>query len=448
MAKTIPQVPNLDVREQGAISRLVYVGIITGVIPSGTNYPNIFGLGCILIAADTGMIWTMDGTVLSPSWASLPTATQNVVLNAPGLKLAGSAYNVGNAANFAILSGTHLTYTNTGDAIITTGNTGETTLTGAPASFGSGSDTGTASPYAAAITDVAALHTRLIGLSGTDITPWATDISLHGQFTPGIYTTASAIGVAASKTIVLSGAGDYVFISTGGAITFGATDTIVLTNGATADRIFWVANNAITTGATNTLSGNFMPGAAGAITIGSTNIINGRLLGPVAVTLDGTATTLALPTGGASSTLISSSNTFGVRVNNILGVPIAPTNMPSLATALLPNGTTVGNLAFDNGSVPDTTKSCQMFTFLSDVNPTTGATTLSVVAGFAFPKDRPVNISTDVYLGTGKAVIGFLYVKNESSAVFVPGTTPLNTVGITALANDAFGYPLVGSPVA
>lgn len=144
---------------------------------------------------------------------------------------------------------------------------------------------------------------------------------------------------------------------------------------------------------------------------------------------------------GASSPLVKSANTFGVRSSDTLGVPVTTTDMPSLATATQPDGTTVGNLAFDNGTVPPTTNSCQMFTFLCAVNPLTGTTTLSVVAGFAFPKNRPVNVTTDVNLGDGtKAIIGYLYVKNETAAVFIPGTTDLDVSGLTTLYGDGFGY--------
>jgi hypothetical protein len=48
-------------------------------------------------------------------------------------------------------------------------------------------------------------------------------------------------------------------------------------------------------GANDSLKGNFMSGAAGAITVGSTVTVEGRLLSPVAITIDGTATNLYLP---------------------------------------------------------------------------------------------------------------------------------------------------------
>lgn len=144
---------------------------------------------------------------------------------------------------------------------------------------------------------------------------------------------------------------------------------------------------------------------------------------------------------GASSPTVKSANTFGVRAGDTLGVPITTTDMPSLATAKNPAGITVGNLAFDNGTVPPTTASCRMYTFLCAVNTTTGATTLSVVCGYDFPKTRPVNVTTDVNLGDGtKAVVGYLYVKNETAAVFIPGTTDLDVSGLTTSYGDGFGY--------
>lgn len=129
--------------------------------------------------------------------------------------------------------------------------------------------------------------------------------------------------------------------------------------------------------------------------------------------------------GGSGSANADTSVGFSVVDNNVAGVPVA-------AATVLPvlNG---GNLAFDNGTVPVTTLSCRMYTFLASVNATTGATTLSVVHGNDFPKHRPMIPSIDINYGDGiTAIVGYLYVKNESSAVFIPGTTHLDASGITA----------------
>lgn len=144
---------------------------------------------------------------------------------------------------------------------------------------------------------------------------------------------------------------------------------------------------------------------------------------------------------GASSPTVKSVNTFGVRAHNILGVPVTTTDMPSLATALNLSGLNPGNLAFDNGTVPQTTNSCRMYTFLCDVNTTTGATTLSVVCGSDFTKYQAVNVLNNVNLSSGTlAIVGYVYIKNESSAVFIPGTTDLDAAGLTVSYGDAFGY--------
>lgn len=255
------------------------------------------------------------------------TRVGNVItINVPGGANGGSAYSTGDANNFAMIAGTATTFTNTGAAIISTGNTGETTLTGAALSYGTGSDTGTTAPYATGVTSIATLWAQLKALTGTAITTPATLETNNlsglgaGVFAPGVYTTASAIGMTASRSITLSGDGDYVFVSTGGAITFGATDTIILTNGASAARVYWVANNAITTGSTNTLYGNFLTGTTGDITIGSTNIIQGRLLSQKAIIIDGTASAFALPLGGSTSGVaLANKNMF---VGSLSGIAV------------------------------------------------------------------------------------------------------------------------------
>lgn len=351
MAKTNPLIPLVDIQQQEqpkntSSACLITFGTVEGTPPSGATYGDLFALECLLQDISGVGIYEMTGTVASPSWTlissgatgdqsaiqfkdegvnlgALGTVTSEdfvgagvlatrvgnaVTVTIPGAggTAGGSVYDVQDASNFAIVSGTTLTITNAGTTI-RSGNTGETTKAGVAAVYGSGSDTVAVAPYATAITDSAALYTQLKALTGTAITTPSTIETNNlsglgaGVFAPGVYTTASAIGGTAGGTVTLNGAGDYVFVSTGGAITFGDPFTIALTNGATAARVFWVANNAITSGANNILKGNFMSGVAGAITIGSTNTIEGRLISPVAVTVDGTATSFVLPAGSAGT---------------------------------------------------------------------------------------------------------------------------------------------------
>ena len=139
----------------------------------------------------------------------------------------------------------------------------------------------------------------------------------------------------------------------------------------------------------------------------------------------------------ASHLTVENANTFFVRQGSsssqmAISYVAASTVFPAL---------TGPHLAFDNGTVPEPTNSCRCYTFFATVSPTApGTVTITVGYGQDFPKTRPAYAS-DFYLGDGtKAIIGYLYVKNESSAAFVPGTTALNTSGITATPSDQFGY--------
>ena len=146
--------------------------------------------------------------------------------------------------------------------------------------------------------------------------------------------------------------------------------------------------------------------------------------------------------GGSASPLINNSNAFHVRqrVLSAFGTQDnAVFSSPVAATTTFPvlNG---GNLAFDNGSVPATTNSCRVYTIIAKVSSVTSLVTLSLLHGADFPKHRP-SFATDSNLGDGSgAIVGFLYVKNESNAVFIPGTTNLDAAGITAVFTDAFGW--------
>lgn len=260
-----------------------------GVPPTTTN---VFGTGCLMLRTDNGSMYQNTGTFVAPIWT--------LMVQTPGGG-GGSAYSLGAAASFVSLAASAMTFTSfASPSIIASGNIGQVTLSGNPVFTYPAANAGTTG-LSAGVAAVLALWTQLKALSGTAITTPATLETNNlsglgaGVFAPGIYTTSSAIGMTASSTITLSGAGDYVFVSTGGAITFGATDKMLLTNGATAARIYWVANNAITTGSTDTLFGNFITGPTGSITIGSTNIIVGRLLSQLNTTIDGTATSFALP---------------------------------------------------------------------------------------------------------------------------------------------------------
>jgi hypothetical protein len=118
---------------------------------------------------------------------------------------------------------------------------------------------------------------------------------------PGVYTNTGA--TTANGTLTLNGGGDpnaeFVFRS-GGAFGTGAGFNLVLTNGASACNVYWIAEGAIALGAGTVISGTLIANN-GAITVGALSTINGSLLSTAgAIGLD--ATTISVLNGCTNAT--------------------------------------------------------------------------------------------------------------------------------------------------
>lgn len=96
--------------------------------------------------------------------------------------------------------------------------------------------------------------------------------------TPGKYRIGSAISVTGA--LILDGGGDsnavFIIHSTG-AINFAASCTIILTNGASIENVFWLAEGAIGVGASCLVKGTLMS-HDGAIAVGASCTIDGRMI--------------------------------------------------------------------------------------------------------------------------------------------------------------------------
>jgi len=149
---------------------------------------------------------------------------------------------------------------------------------------------------------------------------------------------------------------------------------------------------------------------------------------------------------GSASALVKY-NTFGFKVNGVFSPAITGADAPSLALATrnrpFPNGTAVvaGTLAFDNGTVPASTNSCRMYTLVATLpdNVENPVTVFSWLAGEDFPKHRQANSGDIAHPTAHNSVeVGYLYVKNETAAVFTPGTTALDTASLTVSYSDNY----------
>lgn len=161
---------------------------------------------------------------------------------------------------------------------------------------------------APAVADLAAAISEASGLSGTAV---AADLG-GVTYTPGVYLSPGGAAFAMTGNVILSGAGTFIFYTPAALnITAGV---VILINGATAQNVYWITGGAITTGASSTLVGIFMSGAA--ITTGASNILTGCLLAAAAVTVGAATifnscslTEVVLPSGSLS---ISAPSNFDI----------------------------------------------------------------------------------------------------------------------------------------
>lgn len=127
------------------------------------------------------------------------------------------------------------------------------------------------------LTDYYLLYDQLNNYTTTDAVH---AVSFGGGETllPGKYRVASAIAITGA--LILDGGGDpnaVFIIHTTGAINFAASSTIILTNGASVENVFWLAEGAIGIGASCIIKGSLVS-HNGAIAFGASCTIDGRMI--------------------------------------------------------------------------------------------------------------------------------------------------------------------------
>ena len=235
-----------------------------------------------------------------------------------------------------------------------------------PATFTSSTfDTATAK------TDQASIYATLIAMTITDSTHSATFGS--ETITAGIYYVTAAIAVTGTLTLNGEGDANAIFvIRSGAAISSSASATMVLTNGASAANIYFVADGGtISLGANSIIYGNLISNGY-AVSSGANCGVTGRLLTSAgAVSFDGV---LILPT-----------------------IPSYNVNFGSVSRLILFSG---------NGAVSNTGTSTYTGDIATDLGAITGFGT-ATVNGTIFPVG-----STTVITETNPNVT-FAFFKNE-----------------------------------
>lgn len=194
-----------------------------------------------------------------------------------------SAAAMGTEQNFAVLGGS--TVTNTGSSVIT-GDLGlhpGTAITGFPPGLVTGEIHATDAVALQAQTDTTATYIDLAG-QACDTTVSA---DLGGTtLTPGVYCSASSIGLTGALTLDAGGDPNAVWVfQMGSTLTTASNSSVVLANGADACNVFWQVGSSATLGTTTSFVGNIF--ALTSITLNNGASVSGRVLARNgAVTLD------------------------------------------------------------------------------------------------------------------------------------------------------------------
>ncbi len=213
---------------------------------------------------------------------------------------AASSPSLGTASNFAVLGSS--TVTNTGSTGITgdLGLSPGTSITGFPPGAVNGVTHISDSSAAQAQNDAATAKNALTSDACTTNEPTVADIG--GQtLSPGVYCFPSSAGI--TGTLTLSGSGVYIFKIGSTLVTAASNSDIVLTNGATANNVFWAVGSSATLGTYSGFKGTIIATASITATTGAT--VNGRLIAQTgAVTLD--TNNITVPVVSAPSVTLSS----------------------------------------------------------------------------------------------------------------------------------------------
>jgi Ice-binding-like/Bacterial Ig-like domain len=216
--------------------------------------------------------------------------------------------DLGQASSYAVLSGASVANTVSAPGAPHTtlrGDLGVLAAGAQPTGFPPGVVTGTTRVGASvtqASADLATAYNNVKNRAPGTALP----ADLNGAvLTPGLYSSAAAVGN--TGTLTLDGGGDpnavFVF-QIGGALTMAAGAQVTLTGGAQASNVFWQVNGAGTLGAGDTFVGTLM--ASAAVGVGAGTEVNGRVLainGAVSLNDDGfySAPPVVTVAGGASA---------------------------------------------------------------------------------------------------------------------------------------------------
>ncbi len=220
-----------------------------------------------------------------------------LMLDISGTAFAATTVDLGTAGSFSVLGGS--TVTNTGPTIVNgdLGLSPGTSVTGFPPGIVNGAQHITDAVAAQAQADLATAYNAASGQS-TGVTMVSGD--LGGQtLIPGLYKSASSLGLTGTLTLDAQGDPSAVFIfQIGSALTTASASNVNLVNGAQACNVFWQIGSSATLGTNSNFAGTIL--ALASVTVNTGASVSGRVLARNgAVTLD--TSPISRPTCAAPS---------------------------------------------------------------------------------------------------------------------------------------------------
>ncbi|HUQ41301.1 MAG TPA: ice-binding family protein [Candidatus Limnocylindrales bacterium] len=256
---------------------------------------------------------------------------------------AATPVGLGAATSFVVLAGAGVT------------NTGPTTLNGDIGTFPTTSITGAASLTVNGVNHggdgvTQQAKTDLItAYNNAGQGPASPIVSDLGGLTlvPGIYSSASSLGLTGNLTLNGGGDPNAVFIfQAGSTLTTATGSSVSFTNGARACNVFWRIGSSATLGTGSSFSGTIIAQQSITVTTGAS--VTGRVLAENgAVTLDTNtisipscptavsppAAATATPTPSASAVVTATPSSATATPSSATATPSSPTATPSSATA-------------------------------------------------------------------------------------------------------------------
>lgn len=361
--------------------------------------------------------------------------------------VAATAPSLGQAASFGVLGA--LAVTNTGPSIVA-GDLGispnnASSVTGFTFSTPPGPGQVTGTPHFAdalalgAQNDVTTAYNNLAGqVCGTTISA-----DLGGSIlTPGVYCSASTMGLTGTLTLDAQGDPNAVFIfQIGSSLTTASASSVIVINGGNSCNVFWQIGASATLGTGSTFAGNIL--ALTSITITTGASVDGRALARTgAVTLDSSAVSVCGGPAGTTPTLAKAFSPANILAGGVSTLTITLSN-PDVAVATLtallvdtlPGGVVVA-------ATPNVSTTC------GGVGPpvaVAGASTVTLPAGRTIPATGSCTVIVDVTAAVNGSYINILPAgalvtttgTNAASAVAILNVGPLGTASIPTLSEWA-----------